>query len=190
MKGLAVFLAVVVLLAGCGGPAAAPSSSPAASVSTSSQETPPSDPLPRMVMVDGVLYQDTGRESPLTARCGTMDGEITSQVEAGQQPEEDGQSNFGTGFGYQFTGEGVVELFLEDKWMVFRQWDPQTVTFHGKEYPAGSLSEETLDWLALYNLLPQEEQLAMSYIPGDLLELAGISGGEEAAVTDASGSQP
>ena len=56
MKRLAALLAAAVLLAGCGGPAAAPSSSPAASVSTSSQETPPSDPLPRMVMVDGVLY--------------------------------------------------------------------------------------------------------------------------------------
>ena len=188
MKRLFALILALALLPGCG---ASPSSAPAQTVTSSpSREEPAPDPLPRLVRVDGVLYRDTGRESPLTARCGTMDGEITSQVEAGQQPEEDGQSNFGTGFGYQFTGEGVVELFLEDKWMVFRQWDPQTVTFHGKEYPAGSLSEETLDWLALYNLLPQEEQLAMSYIPGDLLELAGISGGEEAAVTDASGSQP
>ena len=143
-----------------------------------------------MVMVDGVLYQDTGRESPLTGRCGTMDGEITSAVEEGQRPQEDGQSNFGTGFGYQYTGEGVLEILLDDKWMVFRQCDPQTITFHGKEYPADGLSDETLDWLSLYNLLPEEEQLAMSYIPGELLDLAGISGGEEAATTDASGSQP
>ena len=79
----------------------------------------------------------------------------------------------------------MVELFLEDKWMVFRQWDPQTVTFHGKEYPAGSLSEETLDWLALYNLLPQEEQLAMSYIPGDLLSQLDLPKEDAPATQDA-----
>ena len=31
-----------------------------------------------MVRIDGKLYYDTGRESIMDARCGTMDGEITS----------------------------------------------------------------------------------------------------------------
>ena len=185
MKGLAVFLAVVVLLAGCGGPAAAPSSSPAASVSPSSQETPPSDPLPRMVMVDGVLYQDTGRESPLTGRCGTMDGEITSAVEPGQQPSQDGQSNFGAGYGCQRTGEGVIELSLDGKWILFREAAPETVVFNGESLPAEGLSPETLDWLCWYNLLPREEQLALSYIPGDLLSQLDLPQEDAPATQDA-----
>ncbi|MBQ4347796.1 MAG: hypothetical protein IJC39_05060, partial [Firmicutes bacterium] len=36
-----------------------------------------------MVMIDGNLYLDTGLESSENARCGVMDGKITSSVDAG-----------------------------------------------------------------------------------------------------------
>ena len=39
-----------------------------------------------MVMVNGTLYLDTGHESKIEARCGVMDGEITSQVDGNKQP--------------------------------------------------------------------------------------------------------
>jgi len=55
-----------------------------------------------MVMVNGTLYLDTGHESTIEARCGVMDGEITSQVDGSKQPTVDDQSNFGTGYGYQY----------------------------------------------------------------------------------------
>ena len=51
-----------------------------------------------MVRIDGKLYYDTGRESIMDARCGTMDGEITSTVDGTEIPTEDNQSNFGSGF--------------------------------------------------------------------------------------------
>ena len=35
----------------------------------------------------------------MDARCGTMDGEITSTVDGTEIPTEDNQSNFGSGFG-------------------------------------------------------------------------------------------
>lgn len=44
-----------------------------------------------------------------------------------------------------------------------------------------NLSQETLEWLDWYNSLPEEEQLAVSAIPADLLEESGISGTEDAA---------
>lgn len=72
-----------------------------------------------MVMVDGKLYYDTGKESTLSARCGTMDGEITTTVDTAQIPAQDNQSNFGTGYGYQYTGENMIELFINNKWIVF-----------------------------------------------------------------------
>lgn len=73
-----------------------------------------------MVMVDDALYLDTGRESTLTARCGMMDGEITSSVDASEKPSENGQSNFGSGYGWQY-GEGdTIEILINDKWMVFK----------------------------------------------------------------------
>ena len=47
----------------------------------------------------------------------------------------------------------------------------------------GDLSETTLQWLDLYNSLPEEEQLAISAIPADLLEASGISDAEDTEAT-------
>lgn len=86
--------------------------------------TPPSGPSAaeevRMVLVDGVLYADTGRVSDATGRCGTPDGEITSTVAAGHLPGRDGQSNFGTGYAYQLGFEaGTIEVCIGRDWVVF-----------------------------------------------------------------------
>ena len=71
-------------------------------------------------MVNGTLYLDTGHESKIEARCGVMDGEITSQVDGNKQPSVDNQSNFGTGYGYQYGAtEGTIELFMNGKWWIF-----------------------------------------------------------------------
>ena len=73
-----------------------------------------------MVMVNGTLYYDAGRESSIVARCGMMDGEITASVAASEIPVMDDQSNFGTGYGYQYgAGEGTIELYINGKWWVF-----------------------------------------------------------------------
>lgn len=83
------------------------------------KETETRDLIP-MVMVNGTLYLDTGHESKIEARCGVMDGEITSQVDGSKQPTVDDQSNFGTGYGYQYgTTEGTIELFMNGKWWIF-----------------------------------------------------------------------
>ena len=69
-----------------------------------------------MVMVNGELYLDTGIESTAEARCGMMDGEITSDVDGSKKPTKDNQSNFGTGFGYQYgSQEGTIEIYMNDK---------------------------------------------------------------------------
>ena len=83
------------------------------------KETETRDLIP-MVMVNGTLYLDTGHESKIEARCGVMDGEITSQVDRNKQPSVDDQSNFGTGYGYQYGAtEGTIELFMNGKWWIF-----------------------------------------------------------------------
>ena len=83
------------------------------------KETETWDLIP-MVMVNGTLYLDTGHESKIEARCGVMDGEITSQVDRNKQPSVDDQSNFGTGYGYQYGAtEGTIELFMNGKWWIF-----------------------------------------------------------------------
>lgn len=86
---------------------------------TSEDETEQWDLIP-MVMVNGELYLDTGRESTIDGRCGVMDGKITSEVDRNKQPTEDNQSNFGTGYGWQYgSHEGIIEIYMNDKWWVF-----------------------------------------------------------------------
>lgn len=81
----------------------------------------PGDRIP-MVMVDGLLYYDTGKESTIEARCGMMDGEITSTVDASEIPTKDNQSNFGVGFGYQYGINNSIDIQMEDgKWFVFQR---------------------------------------------------------------------
>lgn len=72
-----------------------------------------------MVKVNGKLYYDTGRESTTGGRCGNMDGEITSTVDGTEIPTEDNQSNFGSGFGYQYGADDTIEVYMNEKWLVF-----------------------------------------------------------------------
>lgn len=79
-----------------------------------------------MVMVNGKLYQDTGRKSTDTLRCGVMDGSIDSEVGEGEIPTVNNQSNFGTGYGYQYgRDEGTIEIDINDEWWVFESMDKE-----------------------------------------------------------------
>ena len=77
------------------------------------------DKIP-MIQVNGVLYLDTGYNSSTERKCGTMDGEITSQVAGSQTPVEDDQSNFGAGYGYQYGSiAGTIDLYMNGNWRIF-----------------------------------------------------------------------
>lgn len=78
-------------------------------------------PQPMYVMVRGELYQSTGRESELKVRCGTPDGEIQSTVDTSEKPQKDDESNFGTGYEYQFMGDDTIEVCIEQQWIVFEE---------------------------------------------------------------------
>lgn len=84
-----------------------------------SADTEPEETPVRMVFFHGTLYRDTGRESTVDGRCGVMDGEITSTVEADETPTVDGQSNFGTGYGIQYGTEDTIEVYLDETWQIF-----------------------------------------------------------------------
>lgn len=73
------------------------------------------------VMVDGIVYYDTGYKSSIDGRCGNMDGQITSECSGSEVPTEDNQSNFGKGYDYQYGSvEGTIEIRLTDgNWYVF-----------------------------------------------------------------------
>lgn len=139
-----------------------------------------------MVMIDGKMYYDTGKESTITGRCGVMDGEITSTVDGTQIPTEDNQSNFGSGYEYQYGSENTIEIFMNEKWWVFeyRSGDGSQIRFGESWYNTADLSEETISWIHRHNTLTEEEQLAISYIPVDLLALMGLSKSDDNVTID------
>lgn len=102
------------------------------------------------------------------------------------------------GFSYVDRGSEAF-LIVDDKWYkVTNPSDPpleweedgkieetvSQVRFGDKWIDEVNLSEETLEWLDWYNRLPQEDQLAVSAIPADLLDASEISGTEDAEATN------
>lgn len=76
-----------------------------------------------MVMINGKLYLDTGKESDFNRKCGTMDGKITSTVEPFEQPTKDNQSNFGVEYEYQFVNDSSIDIYMNEKWFRFENND-------------------------------------------------------------------
>lgn len=78
-------------------------------------------------------------------------------------------------FSYADYGQGAV--FISDEWYAVKNptnppieenVENEVVEFHGQSFSKSDLSEETLEWLAWYNSLSPEKQLAVSSIPADL----------------------
>ena len=40
-------------------------------------------------------------------------------INVGEIPTEDNQSNFGSGFGYQYGADDTIEIYMNEKWFVF-----------------------------------------------------------------------
>ena len=71
----------------------------------------------RMVMVDGRTYMDTGYV--LSAlKCGTVDGKIITSND--ESPEQNDESNFGTGYKYQKADITYLYVNIDNKWQVFQ----------------------------------------------------------------------
>ena len=148
------------------------------------------DKIP-LVMLDGKLYYDSGKESSDRTQDVEADGIITSAVDGTEIPTEEAQSNFGTGFAYRY-GEDrsdTIEVFIQDRWIVFahREGTGSQIRFGDKLVDVADLSEETLAWLAWFNSLPQEEQQKVSAIPSDLHAACwpdGTEGMDMPAATD------
>lgn len=73
-----------------------------------------------MVMVDGVLYLDTGHTNTDIHKSGTPDGKITSSVDGSEEPTADNQSNFGEGYEYRYgDAEGTIEINMNNHWCIY-----------------------------------------------------------------------
>lgn len=73
-----------------------------------------------MVMVDGVIYADTGYTGTYKSNDDTYDREITSTVAGYEAPTENDQSNFGTDFKYRYgETEGTIEINMNHRCCIF-----------------------------------------------------------------------
>ncbi len=70
---------------------------------------------PAMVMINGELYHDSGDITfPDSAR---EDGKIISSGD--EVPTDNDQSNFGTGYSYQYGEDNTIIVQLDDGWHIF-----------------------------------------------------------------------
>ena len=74
--------------------------------------------LAQCVQIDGVLYFDTGSAVDCPPDRGA-DGVIETSVDRDAFPETDGCSNFGTGYSYWVTGDGVVVVEIDEAYWEF-----------------------------------------------------------------------
>ena len=105
-KKLLVFLIVMVCMFGM--------------IACAAQEEEVKYDLIPMVMVDGVIYADTGYTGTYKSNDDTYDREITSTVAGYEAPTENDQSNFGTGFKYRYgETEGTIEINMNHRCCIF-----------------------------------------------------------------------
>ena len=74
--------------------------------------------LAQCVQIDGVLYFDTGSAVDCPPGRGA-DGVIETSVDRDAFPETDGCSNFGTGYSYWVSGDGVVIVEIDGAYWEF-----------------------------------------------------------------------
>ena len=126
MKKVMATLLVVLLALGFTACATAPALEETETVPPEAEPAPQeADPdvvwvYPEMVMIDDEMYLTTCMESTFNPRLAGYDGKIISTVSGSERPTENDQSNFGTGYGYQFGEmEGTVEIEINGKWLIF-----------------------------------------------------------------------
>ena len=171
MKRHSLFLmgmATMILLAGCGAKAETNGTSAMGTVVVTTSGAAATQPSPTAagemnaessgvipsVMVDGVLYQDTGYVSSAIG-CGDMDGEITSSVDGSKLPTENNQSNFGTGYSWQRGSEGQIIVVMDARNEIFR--DPN-------HHFAFDMPEEVLNFSAEVKEIRGNGELLVEYI--------------------------
>lgn len=80
-----------------------------------------------MIMVNGDLYLDTGKEVSVEMDESAIIGEITSSVDQSEKPIEEGQSNFGNiGAKYAHYEDSIVVL-LNNEWVLFEKEETDKV---------------------------------------------------------------
>lgn len=84
----------------------------------SSNKVNNSEEIGRMIKLKGILYCDTG-EKNTEFHPEMIEGQITSTIEKGEIPKENGQANFTGVEGYQYGKEYTIEVLINGEWVIF-----------------------------------------------------------------------
>lgn len=77
----------------------------------------------KIVRLSGSLYYETGRENENSGRCGVMDGKYTRGCGRFEIPQNDNESNFGSGEYQLGSNENEIEIYIDDDWEIFEKID-------------------------------------------------------------------
>lgn len=123
----------------------------------------------RMLKIDGELYYDSGKDSSMVPRCGTMAGSLKTVGTEFEIPQNDNECNFEPAKGFQNATNMTKEIPIDGEWRIFRKIvDPEkdfsgyTHCFHmrGKLPNAAAESE--------YIVLAKEEGLTFERVARSL----------------------
>lgn len=131
--------AALCLLAACGGADAPGQDAGAAAQSGEAAETTATADYPALVRIGGQLYTDSGATAEDVPGDDAADGGTITAVVDGV-PEQDGQSNFGTGYAYRAGAEGSQYLCIDGGWRVFVPYETQVRNSDAEDW--NDLSEE------------------------------------------------
>ena len=96
-----------------------------------------------MIMVNGKLYLDTGKQVPVEIDDSTIIGETSSSVDQSEKPTEEGQTNFDSiGSKYAYYEENIVVL-INNKWVLFER-EYNTLNRETQSNPASEQSTENV----------------------------------------------
>lgn len=108
---------------------------------TAAQSTvsaPDSTPVKAAVYLDDQLYY--AMDQIITGgRRGVTDGILESSCDADTLPTQNGQTNFGTGFEYQYVSYGTIDVRIEDFWYRFQTADDWGITLSADNADAAGL---------------------------------------------------
>lgn len=129
-----------------------------------------------MVMINGALYLDTGKEIPMGA-ANQVDGTIKTNVSQNKKPAEHEQSNFGFVGSEYVIGDGFVQVNIDGKWIVFELEKQDSPTI---EYSIAMLDKSgALSWGTATNV-----QLAQDILMNALVKSAAWEGVDVATLKE------
>jgi beta-lactamase regulating signal transducer with metallopeptidase domain len=129
-----------------------------------------------MIMVEGQIYMDTGKQIEAKIDASTVIGAITSSIDGTQKPTQNGESNFGCeGARYAFYNDGLAVL-LEDKWMYFEK-EYKNNTYEPRKW-LDYYSDEQMPWDSSLEMeLPEYPNVIFKWTPEKVTAIA--SGNEK-----------